>query len=94
MVRYDQNCVGDQQRYGHVFLRQVSELMTPLAGIVSGFWIWNRKTVENWKRLCCCHRQKDEEKVYNLNSKNDIENIVNPVSNDCNLRSASLHYPV
>ena len=68
-----------------------SQVMTPLAEIVSGFWIRNRKTVENWKRLCCCYRQKDEQKVYNLNSKM-IWKILSTVSNDCYLRSTLYEY--
>jgi len=77
-----------------VRMRQSAELMVLVAGSLSGFWIWNRKTVTNWINIFQCGEQK-EKYQYKLTDINpDASSDHTRSTNVQSGNSLPIHFPV
>ena len=64
LVQMNQNCHGDNMTKMDVRIRQMSESMILVAGSISGFWIWNKKTFLNWKNVFSCNFTCSKQQTY------------------------------
>lgn len=93
MVFFNENCVDEKMSKSDVQIRQSAESMVLVAGSLSGFWIWNKKTLNNWRQIFYCESRRQ---TYNLSLGGpDIVSTLNTQST--NLQPGNTvrkHFPV